>query len=79
MSPLLEMSGLHTSFGGGEGEVKAVRNVSLCIEKGETHALVGESGSGKSVTALSIMQLLPYPLAHHSGGSSTRIRLIECP
>ncbi len=71
MSPLLEISGLHTSFGGGEGEIRAVRNVSLTISKGETHALVGESGSGKSVTALSIMQLLPYPLAHHSGGSIT--------
>ncbi len=73
MSPLLEISGLHTSFGGsgagGEGEVKAVRDASLTIEKGETHALVGESGSGKSVTALSIMQLLPYPLAHHAAGS----------
>ena len=69
MSPLLEISGLHTSFGRGEDEVKAVRDTSLTIEKGETHALVGESGSGKSVTALSIMQLLPYPLAHHSGGS----------
>ncbi len=69
MNPLLEISGLHASFGEGEGEVKAVRDVSLSIEKGETHALVGESGSGKSVTALSVMQLLPYPLAHHSGGS----------
>ena len=39
------------------------------IDKGETLALVGESGSGKSVTALSILQLLPYPLAHHPSGS----------
>jgi len=71
MKTLLEITGLHTSFGHGEGEVKAVRDVSLKIEKGETHALVGESGSGKSVTALSVMQLLPYPLAHHAGGSIT--------
>ena len=71
MKPLLKISGLHTSFGGGQDEVKAVRDISLTIEKGETHALVGESGSGKSVTALSVMQLLPYPRAHHSGGSIT--------
>ncbi|MDA1089661.1 MAG: ABC transporter ATP-binding protein [Proteobacteria bacterium] len=71
MNPLLKISGLHASFGSGADEVKAVRGVSLTIEKGETHALVGESGSGKSVTALSVMQLLPYPRAHHSGGSIT--------
>ena len=71
MTALLEISDLHTSFGQGEAEVKAVRGASLRIEKGETHALVGESGSGKSVTALSVMQLLPYPLAHHAGGSIT--------
>ncbi|MCH7936288.1 MAG: ABC transporter ATP-binding protein [Proteobacteria bacterium] len=69
MSTLLEIHGLYTSFGRDETEVKAVRNVSLKIEKGETHALVGESGSGKSVTALSVMQLLPYPVAWHGGGS----------
>ena len=71
MSTLLEINGLYTSFGRDETEIKAVREVSLKIEKGETHALVGESGSGKSVTALSVMQLLPYPRAHHSGGSIT--------
>ena len=69
MSALLEINGLYTSFGRDETEIKAVREVSLKIEKGETHALVGESGSGKSVTALSVMQLLPYPVAWHGGGS----------
>ena len=44
-------------------------SVSFAIERGETLALVGESGSGKSVTALSILQLLPYPLANHPNGS----------
>ncbi|MAF96662.1 MAG: microcin ABC transporter ATP-binding protein [Rhodospirillaceae bacterium] len=69
MSTLLEINGLYTSFGRDGAEVRAVRDLSLTIEKGETHALVGESGSGKSVTALSVMQLLPYPLAWHGGGS----------
>ena len=67
--PLLEVRDLQVSFGRGADEVKAVRGISFEIDKGETVALVGESGSGKSVTALSIMQLLPYPLAHHPGGS----------
>ena len=64
-SKLLEVRNLHVSF----GEVPAVRGVSFHIDAGETVALVGESGSGKSVTALSILQLLPYPQAHHPGGS----------
>jgi microcin C transport system ATP-binding protein len=68
---LLSVRDLHVSFGHGAREARAVRGVSLDIEKGETVALVGESGSGKSVTALSILQLLPYPLAHHPKGSIT--------
>jgi len=69
--PLLQVRDLHVSFGRGANEVKAVRGVSFEIGKGEAVALVGESGSGKSVTALSILQLLPYPLAHHPKGSIT--------
>ncbi|MEM7258188.1 MAG: ATP-binding cassette domain-containing protein, partial [Pseudomonadota bacterium] len=70
-SVLLDVQDLSVSFGRGQAEVKAVKDVSLTIGTGETVALVGGSGSGKSVTALSVMQLLPYPFAHHPGGSIT--------
>ncbi|MGB0575083.1 MAG: ABC transporter ATP-binding protein [Alphaproteobacteria bacterium] len=67
--PILQVDNLSVSFGIEEREVKAVRGASFEIGKGETVALVGESGSGKSVTALSTIQLLPYPMAHHPSGS----------
>ena len=67
--PLLDIHDLSVSFGHGETEARAVRNVSLTLDRGQTVALVGESGSGKSVTALSLIQLLPYPFAHHPSGS----------
>ena len=62
---VLEISDLSVSFNG----VDAVKHVSVDINRGETVALVGESGSGKSVTALSVLQLLPYPTANHPNGS----------
>lgn len=58
---LLEVKGLHTSFFTHLGEVKAIRDVSFSVHKGEIVGIVGESGSGKSVTSLSIMGLLAYP------------------
>ncbi|HEX6210868.1 MAG TPA: ABC transporter ATP-binding protein [Methylomirabilota bacterium] len=69
MSPLLAVRDLSVTFAGEGGDVEAVRRVSFDIERGQSLALVGESGSGKSVTALSIMQLLPYPTARHPEGS----------
>ncbi len=65
---LLDVNDLSASFRSAQGQTAAVRHVSFHIEGGETLALVGESGSGKSVTALSIMQLLPYPTAYHPSG-----------
>ncbi len=67
--PILSIRDLSIAFGHGAREVMAVDRVSFDIRKGETMALVGESGSGKSVTALSVMKLLPYPAAHHPSGS----------
>jgi microcin C transport system ATP-binding protein len=72
--PLLDVRNLSVTFAGrGRAPpVEAVREVTFALDRGETLALVGESGSGKSVTALSILQLLPYPLAAHGSDSSIR-------
>lgn len=67
--PILSVRDLSIGFGRGNREVLAVDRISFDVGKGETVALVGESGSGKSVTALSVMKLLPYPAAHHPSGS----------
>ena len=69
MTALLEVADLSVTFTTPVSKVEAVKHVSFTLDRGETLALVGESGSGKSVTALSILQLLPYPVASHPSGS----------
>ena len=66
---LLEVRDLSVTFASGGQPVEAVRKVGFELDRGQTLAIVGESGSGKSVTALSILQLLPYPLASHPSGT----------
>ncbi len=65
--PLLSVKNLSVDFTQGEDITHAVRRASLQINKGETLALVGESGSGKSVTAHSILRLLPDSASHPEG------------
>lgn len=65
---LLEIENLQTQFFTSEGTVKAVDGVSYTVEEGETVAVVGESGSGKSVTAMSILRLIPWPPGKIVGG-----------
>jgi len=67
-TPLLSVRDLSVRFRQGESETLAVDRVSFDVAKGETVAIVGESGSGKSVSALSILRLLPYPAADHPSG-----------
>ena len=61
MPPLLEITDLHTYFPTREGTVKAVNGVSLSLEANSVLGVMGESGSGKTVTALSVLRLVPYP------------------
>jgi microcin C transport system ATP-binding protein len=65
---LVQVRNLSVDFGRGEEASHAVKRVSFSIRTGETVALVGESGSGKTVSALSILRLLPYPAASHPSG-----------
>ena len=66
---LLEVKNLKTVFKTEAGEVTAVEDISFKIKRGETIGIVGESGSGKSVTALSIMKLIPNPPGQITGGN----------
>jgi len=65
---LLEVKGLTTAFKTGRGEVTAIEDVSFTLSEREILGIVGESGSGKSVTALTIMGLLPNPPARVAAG-----------
>ena len=65
---LIRISNLHTVLRSSGGDVHAVKGIDLEINRGETLCLVGESGSGKSVTALSVMRLLPAGIASHPDG-----------
>lgn len=67
-TPLVKVQDLRVAFKDSNSLNEVVKGVSFTLDKGETLALVGESGSGKSVTALSLVKLLPYPLASHPGG-----------
>ncbi len=73
-SPLLEVEELRTWFRTRSGEARAVDGVSFQLRAGETLGLVGESGSGKSVTALSLLGLVPRPAGRIVPGSSVRLR-----
>src|SRR3954447_11690361 len=66
--PLLQVTGLKTYFATRAGDVRAVDGVDITIQPGETVGLVGESGSGKSVTARSIMRLVPTPPGRYAEG-----------
>ncbi|MER8594656.1 ABC transporter ATP-binding protein [Mesorhizobium sp. M1182] len=67
-TPLLSVQDLSVAFTQAGDQSMAVDHISFDLAKGETVALVGESGSGKSVTALSVLKLLPYPTASHPSG-----------
>src|SRR5512138_111530 len=71
MAPLLEVRNLKVQFKTQDGVVAAVNDTSFHLERGETLGIVGESGSGKSVTALSLMRLIPSPPGKIAGGSIT--------
>ena len=68
MENLLKINNLSVSFKIENRISSAVKNISLNVAKGEAVGIVGESGSGKSVTALSVLKLLPYPKAFHPSG-----------
>ena len=82
MDKILKINNLVIDFESNDSIFRAVDDISLAIEKGKTLSLVGESGSGKSVTALSILQLLPEGTVRYSSESSINFEndeIIACP
>src|SRR3954451_17936373 len=69
MAPVLEVNNLSTVFHTRRGLVRAVQDVSFSVQPGETLAIVGESGCGKTITALSLMRLVPIPPGEITSGS----------
>src|SRR5258708_33719457 len=67
---VLEVEGLRTELSAGRGVIKAVDGMSFSLRRGETLAIAGESGCGKSMTALSLMRLVPKPPGKIVGGSA---------
>ena len=82
MDKILEINNLVIDFESNDSIFRAVDDISFNLEKGKTLSLVGESGSGKSVTALSILQLLPEGTVQYSTESSIKFEsdeIISCP
>ena len=73
MTTLLRVENLRTWFDSDRGPIRAVDGVDFEVDAGRTLGVVGESGSGKSVTALSVMRLLPYPAASHPSGTTVKL------
>ena len=69
---LLEVKDLSICFHKTDKDICPVNNISFKLEKGEILGIVGESGSGKTLTALSILGLLPYPKAYHNNKTSIK-------
>ena len=69
MTPLLEVEDLHVEFGTRDGVARVLNGVGYQVHAGETLAVLGESGSGKSVTANTVMGILPTPPATVTAGS----------